>query len=318
MCQNLILMHPLLVCCGLKIKTVNLQQNKNEMEPKRHAYCIIAHDRPHQLARLVEMIDDPRNDIFIMVDGKADLKPFEIQVRARQSKVRFATKRPEIYWGHFSMVEAILLLVEQALKDTKPSRVHLLSGADLPLMTQDAIHRLCDDLYPEDEFIDVSADPEDLLQAGERAAHRYRLLRYARPDKSVGHLAFSIVRRLTEVLPRRMTTKKIYKGSMWWSLTRSAAKLILSRRDEIRHLFGHALVADELFAQTILMDSEFASKIHPRGDLRAIDWIRGMPHVWTEEEINELLGSGAMFGRKFDMDRNPVLIEKISRICTPE
>ena len=40
---------------------------------KRHAYLILAHTNFGQLRKLLELLDDPRNDIFVHVDGKADL-----------------------------------------------------------------------------------------------------------------------------------------------------------------------------------------------------------------------------------------------------
>lgn len=38
----------------------------------RHAYCIIAHNDSYCLQTLVNLIDDDRNDIFIVSDKKAD------------------------------------------------------------------------------------------------------------------------------------------------------------------------------------------------------------------------------------------------------
>lgn len=42
----------------------------------RHAYCIIAHNDPYCLQALVNMIDDDRNDIFIILDKKANYRDF--------------------------------------------------------------------------------------------------------------------------------------------------------------------------------------------------------------------------------------------------
>lgn len=42
----------------------------------RHAYCIIAHNDPYCLQTLVSLIDDERNDIFLIFDKKADSQAF--------------------------------------------------------------------------------------------------------------------------------------------------------------------------------------------------------------------------------------------------
>lgn len=39
----------------------------------KHAYCIIAHNNLEQLQRLLLLLDDPRNDIYIHIDKKSNL-----------------------------------------------------------------------------------------------------------------------------------------------------------------------------------------------------------------------------------------------------
>ena len=39
----------------------------------RHAYLILAHKNFGQLRKLIELLDDPRNDIFVHVDAKAKI-----------------------------------------------------------------------------------------------------------------------------------------------------------------------------------------------------------------------------------------------------
>lgn len=40
------------------------------MEDK-HAYCIMAHHNWHQLQKLVNCLDDVRNDIHLLIDAKS-------------------------------------------------------------------------------------------------------------------------------------------------------------------------------------------------------------------------------------------------------
>ena len=59
------------------------------MMEKRHAYLILAHKNFGQLRKLVELLDDPRNDIFIHVDGRADFDPAGWDKVCRYSALKF-------------------------------------------------------------------------------------------------------------------------------------------------------------------------------------------------------------------------------------
>lgn len=52
----------------------------------KHAYCIIAHSDPYCLQTLVDLIDDERNDIILVIDKKSDLKEFE-SIKASKSPI---------------------------------------------------------------------------------------------------------------------------------------------------------------------------------------------------------------------------------------
>lgn len=52
----------------------------------RHAYCIIAHNEPLLLQTLIDLIDDDRNDIYILYDKKANIREFA-NVKARKSLI---------------------------------------------------------------------------------------------------------------------------------------------------------------------------------------------------------------------------------------
>ena len=90
----------------------------------KHAYLIIAHNDPTLLAVLVEMLDDERNDIYILIDKKADTSQFSV-VKATKSILIYAP-RIDIKWGHISQVEAENDSVQNRLRQRA---IHLLSFA---------------------------------------------------------------------------------------------------------------------------------------------------------------------------------------------
>lgn len=104
---------------------------------KKHAYLIMAHNNFSQLQTLIELLDDPQNDIYLHVDKNAVTFQAD-RIRARQSNVTLI-KRIRINWGGHSQIECELNL----LKASVPNHYeyyHLLSGLDLPLKTQAEIH----------------------------------------------------------------------------------------------------------------------------------------------------------------------------------
>lgn len=110
-----------------------------EFSNKKHAYLIIAHNNWKQLSLLLSVLDDERNDIYIHIDKKSKNVPIDsLRKSVKKSKLHIYRKF-KIYWGHFSQVECELYLFEKTSKN-KYFRYHLISGADLPIKSQDYIH----------------------------------------------------------------------------------------------------------------------------------------------------------------------------------
>ena len=78
----------------------------------KHAYLIIAHNDPKLLSVLVGMLDDQRNDIYILIDKKADTAQFSA-IKTTKSGLVFVP-RVDIRWGHISQVEAEMTLFQAA------------------------------------------------------------------------------------------------------------------------------------------------------------------------------------------------------------
>ncbi|MGV0167193.1 hypothetical protein ACRYI5_01180 [Furfurilactobacillus sp. WILCCON 0119] len=68
---------------------------------EKHAYLIIANRNFEQLQSLVTLLDDPRNDIYILIDNKAKVDSLHLVVQHSQLKL---VPRINIYWGDFSQV----------------------------------------------------------------------------------------------------------------------------------------------------------------------------------------------------------------------
>ena len=95
----------------------------------KHAYLIIAHHEFDILNKLIQAIDDERNDIFIHFDKKVRNCP---SLTTHYSNLYILEKRIDIRWGHCSQIEAEYLLFETAGIRGEYHYYHLLSGVHLP------------------------------------------------------------------------------------------------------------------------------------------------------------------------------------------
>lgn len=95
---------------------------KSEM---KHAYLIMAHHEFEVLGKLIQAIDDKRNDIFIHFDAK--LKSYPV-LKAHNANLYILEKRIDIHWGHISQIKAEYALFETAFTQDRYAYYHLLSG----------------------------------------------------------------------------------------------------------------------------------------------------------------------------------------------
>lgn len=110
----------------------------------KHAYLIAAHDNSYVLERLLRLIDDERNSLFIHLDTKfTAADPDRLAAEVRHAAVTFIPRRP-VAWAHYSSVDAVLRLFETAVAGEFAYH-HVLSGSDMPLHGQDHLHNFFDE-----------------------------------------------------------------------------------------------------------------------------------------------------------------------------
>lgn len=285
---------------------------------KKHAYLILAHNNPWQLSILMEMLDDSRNDIFLLIDAKSSLEFSDISYSPSKSKV-FHFKNQAIYWGSISLIHAELFLVEQALEKGQYSYLHLISGLDFPLKTQDFIHHFFNQQTK--EFIAFNPLNIPIAQWKTERFHFFvqgfnypgnPFYKYARNGLFLAQKILGI--------KRKREFPNYFHGSAWFSITFEFGRYLLSRKSAILKTYRHTICCDEVFLQTELMYSPFESYIDPEldqdtGNLRLIDWSRrqgNSPYTWQLSDLPVLIHSKALFARKIDerVDKELILALK--------
>lgn len=283
---------------------------------KKHAYLIIAHNNFGQLQQLIDLLDDERNDIYLHIDKKA--KDFQMEnLRAIHSRVSIVN-RVSVTWGGHSQIQSEMELLKAAgVKHYQ--HYHLLSGADLPLKTQDEIHAFFNENIKKNY---ISYDDDSVREKFYYRTQYYYLLRnYIGRKQDFATKILVRVENLSLKLQKKLGIKRkqivpFYKGANWFSITDEMVQYVLCNQDIIRKQFYYSFCGDEVFLQSLAMASPYSDTI-VRDALRATDWNRGTPYVYRKEDVPELLNSEKLFGRKFEMgvdsDAIHMIVENVGK-----
>lgn len=276
---------------------------------RKHAYLIIAHNNFYVLEKLIRLIDDERNDIYIHIDKKVkDFDFLKYKSICKKSKLLFLKKRYNVRWGHSSLVKAEMCLFENAYIGGEYEYYHLLSCSDLPIRNQDYIHKFFE--QNKYEFIEFAPIYDSIYE--------FRISKYHFNMSNKILKKFEPILELIQYKLKINRIKnsgfKIYKGSEWASLSNEFVKYLLKNKKNILKYTRFSLCADEIYKQTLAMNSKFASKIYPKKDIRLIDWERHegeSPHVFTIDDYDFIMNSECLFVRKFVESRDRDIIDKI-------
>lgn len=281
----------------------------------RHAYLIMCHNNFMHLARLLQALDNEKNDIYVHVDKKAGDCPFEMLEKSVRKANLFWVKRRSVNWGGVSQIRTELFLLKQAA-ETYHSYYHLLSGMDFPLKSQRYIHEFFSD-HQGSEFINFDKKAIEEAEFIDRVRYYYFFQDMVGRNKGkIPALCYHMQKILLSFQKNRNVdrTKKysfaLYKGTNWFSITHELVIYLLQNRKIIKRLCRRSLCADEIFLQTLVMVSPYRNNI-VNDSLRYIDWKRGNPYIFTEMDYEELRKTDKLFARKFDEKVSAKLTEKI-------
>jgi hypothetical protein len=318
----------------------------------RIAYLIMAHDQPGHLRRMVRVLDRGQATFYIHIDRKADSAPFEAGV-AKGDNIRFLRNAVKANWMGFSLVEATLRLLTAAVADGFDYCV-LLSGVDYPIKP-----------WREIETFFERADKEYIAfwRLDDRPSWKHKV-EYFYPIDAIPIRDWSTNRepvywrrlfwgryvRYRELMPKRTFPRGMvpYGGPDWWSLSHGCASHILrfvAENPRYKSFFKYAQSPGELFFQTIILNSDWASRVEnyeeyqrwsadraARGEkwdttmlpdesfnYRYADWSgertgdREAPAILDERDWTNIRNTRSLFARKFDSRRSSKLLDRIDR-----
>lgn len=296
------------------------------MEGKmRHAYLIMAHKEPYNLKKLLELLDDEDNDIYIHIDIKSNiLHKEEIMKWCVKSRIHFV-KQTSVRWAGYSGIQCELILLEEAVNGNY-DYYHLLSGQDLPLVSQKEIHTFFENNKGK-EFVSLYDRKEldwRINALYDRVAYYHmEELEYRFKSNAMRKVVIFMSRVFLKVqkilhIRRNISMEDIVFGKNWFSITNGFAHYVLEHKEHIRKVFNYTASGDEMFLQYMLVNSPYKDNNYicdRDSSLRYVDWTRSAnkanPHIWEASEFDELVNCRYLFARKFDSTVDKQIIDKI-------
>lgn len=258
------------------------------------AYVIAAHRNPEQVVRLITRLVTPRATFVVHIDRRA---PDEVDAAIRRGTKGVATvhfvARNRCYWAGIGVVTATLKAFDYLLDRGIPfSHAVLLSGQDYPLRPAHVIERTFDDAMGR-TFMKCVPLPTPFWPDG------------GLPRTENWYLVWRRRVRLRVPWERRVPGGlTLYGGETWGAFARPMVEYIREFVDlnpRYYRFFKHVLHANELFFQTIMMNSPHAGSV-VQDDLRYIDWsVDPGPAVLRRHDYDRLVEARKLFARKFDM-----------------
>lgn len=274
----------------------------------RVAHLIITYTNPAQTARMINRMQHPDFDFYIHVDAKF---PIESHKEVAQiPNVYLIQNRVDVQWAAFSTIQAELNGLQEILNTGRSyDFISLMSGQDYPIKTAHYMQEFFEGKKGKLllKYRAFSGEWEE----GMNRVNRYHLTDFKfRGQYFLERLINKLVKRTDQ--PKGM---KFYGSSMFWVISPEAAEYVLATVDrdpKMKRFFKFSWAPDEFLFQTILLNSPFASQVinenchyykHPPQT--------PSPKTFLLEDIDDILSSDRLYARKFDMNKEPKLLNEI-------
>ena len=278
----------------------------------KHALLIVAHKQFEILIKMLKTLDHEDIDFFIHIDKKCQKYPkHEIEQACSYSNVHFI-KRQNVHWGGYSQIRCTLSLLSNAISNNY-DYYHLLSGQDFPIKKKQQFL----------EFFNQNAGIEYVhfmeKEIEDRHLDRIRYHWFSMDGAKKWEKITEIEKRIGYNRFENNEIQTFYMGSNWFSITHEFAQYLLSKEKWIHKTFRHSALGDELFVQTLLMNGPFQNRLSENNFIydstscmRKIHFNeQGKPYVFQTKDFNDLIQSPCLFARKFDLDIDSEIIDRL-------
>lgn len=286
----------------------------------KQAVLIIAYEKIFHLKDLINVFSDDFR-FYIHLDKKVRLSKEELHELEADRRVALISRKYAVNWGSINLTKAILHLAREASMSPEIDYLHLVSGADFPIMRSDEIlHTLKNDSGKEflESFRLANSPWEN--QGMDRLVyyHFTNLLNVKKPIEKAIYKALLAIQRQMGVKRKITGLPELHGGSTWWSLSSDCIKHVLQFLDKnplFLKRFKHTLIADEIVIQTIIMNSPYREQVVGHNN-RLIVWKEAdltHPEVLDDTNYQEIMESKKIFARKFDYPKSKTLLDQLKK-----
>ena len=290
------------------------------------AYITLAHKLPEQLVRLVRKLNTDAASFFIHIDKKTDGETYRKMTEPlRAYENVYFLKRHMCSWRDFGVVEATLEGIRKVLAlRLRYDYVILLTGQDYPIKSNRHIQEVLQKSggrsfrilpLPSERWSDGSGGLDRVTYW--HFSYRGRRIPFLKRKQLLPSrlsslwLAFAKVLRIHRKVPENV---RLFGGSAYWCLTRDCIEYVdefAQRNAGFVKFFKHAFAPDEIFFQTVLMNSPLKNSLVDN-NLRHIVW-NDTPHpkILCKQDAEEIIGTDKLFARKFDMTIDADVLDMI-------
>jgi len=280
----------------------------------------LSHGKASQLLRLVAAIDREYDRPPIACHHDFGQAPLDINQFG--NNVVFVQPHIATGWGKFSVVQATLASIDVLYASYGPDWFVHLSAADYPVMSGRKVKRLlaeatCD-AFLDGRPVDARATPAGstigtqnpkLDHFNSAANQRIKRLFYTsreiwiplvrwKPKLRLGRFTYRTGWRVSKVYDEF----PCFYGDFWFCGNSKTAKVLMEESEKHANLRRHLRArsnADETYFQTVIMNEPGLQVC--LDNKRFAEWNGGGAHPMFlgEDQLDEMLSSGAFFARKF-------------------
>ncbi len=265
---------------------------------------ISAHKNESQLVRLIEHLKVDF-DIYLNID-----KSSKINMRSYDNV--YVYKNVKVEHGGFSQILSTINLMKVAHKNNY-DRYIFISGQCVPIKSNEYIKTFfSEEKNKNKEFLECKeiCSSDGVYKDMCRRMNTYNFGFWYRK------FTHQSLRMSVSNLPmlKRSLAKNMYYGSNWFNITNDALSYILDYIKENKSYvsrFRYTWGGDELFFNTILMNSHLKENCESQNVLRYQVWKGGVPNILLIKDYDEFMKSSAIFARKFDDKIDSHVIDKV-------
>jgi hypothetical protein len=312
-------------------------------------YAIVAHSREQQLLRLVRVLRTESPNSSVVIHWDRESPPLDWAPFLELGNVFLVEDPVHPQWGAFEMVAAVVRSMRTAAERTAFDWFVLLSGQDYPVAPLERIERELADSGC-DAFLDAQRIASGRLafrwrrSADTRLGRRYYFAYWPLPSFGGGlpwrirgaihraaflvdaHQPFLALWPMPSGVPWRVGVRRVRTpfspqrpcrtGSAWFNLSRRGVERVLERAGQRSPLVRH-------YRSTVLVDESFFHTLVCGEPDLAVKFDTCRFEVWEETEsplhpdpltvarLDEMLGCGKHFARKFDQKIDSDVMDRI-------